>query len=152
MLRPAALALPLLAVVACSDAPSAPRLTGVPLSRPMLDLVEVRDATPLDTVRLQMLSGESVHFQEAVLTRSGIETALDCTVTNAEVARVAFGWLIAQGPGDAMITCSAGRHVRLATPDAPDEFEESWTWRPLTIALHVLPSDGTDGRPEGGTP
>ena len=151
MLRPAAV-LVLLAAVACSDAPSAPRLAGAPLARPMLDIVELRDATPLDTVRLEMLTGESVHFQEAVLSRLAMEQAVDCTVTNADVARVAYGWLIAQGPGDAMITCSAGRHTRLAQPEVPDAVEESWTWRPLTIALRVLPSDGAAGSPEGGTP
>lgn len=152
MLRPAAVALSLLAVVACSDAPSAPRLSRAPLARPMLDLVELHEATPLDTVRLQMYAGESVHFQESVLARLQIEQAVDCAVTNADVARVAFGYLIAQGPGEAMITCSAGRHTRLAMPDEPDEFEESWTWRPLTIALRVLRSDGVDESSEGGTP
>jgi hypothetical protein len=108
MLRRAAAVLPLLAVLACSDAPSAPRLAGAPFARPMLDPVELRDATPLDTVRLQLPSGESVHLQESVLARLDIEAAVDCAVTNADVARVAHGRLMAQRPGDATITCRAG--------------------------------------------
>ena len=148
MLRPAAVALALLAVAACSDAPSAPRLPSAPLARAMLDVVELDDATPLDTVRLQLYSGESVHFQESVLARLNVEEAVDCAVTDEDVARVAYGWLIAQGPGEVTITCSAGLHTRLATPDDPEAIEESWTWRPLTIVLRVLPSDGPVGPPD----
>lgn len=142
MRRLATLALSLVALVACSDGLSAPRTPRVVGARPALDAVAIVDAVPADTaLTLVMQMGESADLEQDVLAKLRLNEATDCRFAS-DIAYIAYGRLIASAPGEALVVCNGGRHVRLMQPDEADSPEESWSWAPFTFLLRVEAQEG----------